>query len=60
MNSIDMKKGININIIDKPEETIEDILKGIDTRIKKLYDSLPDNTFFIVTSGQANLANCSK
>ena len=50
----------NFIVIDKPEETIEDVLKGIDKRIKKLYDGLPDNTFFIVTSGQANLANCSK
>lgn len=43
----------------EPITSISDVLKKIDGYIKDIYESLPKDSFFIVTSGQANLAPCS-
>jgi len=43
-----------------PVGKIEDVLQGIDHSLSQIYESLPADSFLIVTSGQANLATCSK
>ena len=45
---------------DATPRKIEDVLKGIDDSLFQMYKSLPSDSFLIVTSGQANLATCSK
>jgi len=41
-------------------KSFEDVLQSIDNTLADMYDSLPVDSLMIVTSGQANLANCSK
>ena len=40
--------------------TIEEVVKEIDNSLHQMYEALPQDSFMIVTSGQANLSSCSR